>query len=428
VPSWQHPRSCLELCHDLSGTEPCLRNAFTALIFARISSDSKTERLIHKRIYGRALSDLQVALRDHERLFSDETLIACMLLTAYETLEGSSLDHVEWTSHAQGAARLIELRGPERHQNGQAHRAFLASRISTIYASIIQRQSTYLAAQEWRSIPWTDEPRTYLDQLLDIATSIPGLLERIDKNLDANAADDNELLKDFFSTKKSLDDWRQQLRKENEPQAFKHKGSSKDDYYPFKSALWFDNYVHAFDMFLFHTYSLVITEAIQCLNNSPGADDQQSFDSASHAKSIAKMVPYCLQPEMGALGFCIINIPLLQARQYFHRVSNATVVEWIDKIFRNKGNRAWCDCAIQCASPCAEQDGCMKEHSPSLNRETSNEDSEDGANTNQRKCSTVMVRFVQENPSRYYVELSSEDPTENGLPLRTKDMYQDPED
>ena len=148
--NWGHPMKWLEGVHELSSDEPSLKNAFSALILSRVSKESGDQQLgeASTLLYGNALQDLQAALLDPGQVYSDDILIATLLLGVYEILQGSTVDSSSWLSHAQGAARLIELRGPERHKTDQAHQAFLASRITTIYAGIVQKKACYLAAEE----------------------------------------------------------------------------------------------------------------------------------------------------------------------------------------------------------------------------------------------------------------------------------------
>src|ERR1700744_2178191 len=103
-----------------------------------------------------------------------------MLLGPYEVFEGPSFNSKSLMAHAAGAARLVELRGPTRHQHWEAHHPSLASRIPTTYAAIVQRQATYLATQEWLTVPWEFQHRTYFDRMVDLGTMVPGILQRFD--------------------------------------------------------------------------------------------------------------------------------------------------------------------------------------------------------------------------------------------------------
>ena len=147
---WGHPTKWLEFVNELPGDERCSKNAFSALIISQVGKDSRDQQLAEAstHMHRNALKDLEVALHDSERIYSDGILIASLLLALYEAFRGSTVESSSWLGHAQGAAHLIELRGPERHRIDHIHQIFLASRISTIYVGILQRKASYLAAKE----------------------------------------------------------------------------------------------------------------------------------------------------------------------------------------------------------------------------------------------------------------------------------------
>ena len=210
-----HPMNWTEIVNEFPQEEACLESAFSALTISRVGKDNKDDRLVREgtKLYGRALKEMQLALLDMGRMHSDEVLTASMLLGLYESFEGSTLNSRSWLSHAQGAAHLIELRGPERHRNRQAHQVFLGSRVPTLYAAILQRQPTYLASHEWKTIPWENQHRTYGDWLIDTAIVIPGYLNELD-TLCTGIPDQKsylkktELMHNLAQTQKAMDIWK----------------------------------------------------------------------------------------------------------------------------------------------------------------------------------------------------------------------------
>jgi hypothetical protein len=88
------------------------------------------------KLYGQSLQQIQLALMDPVRMYSDELLGACMLLSMYELMECPSQSGSGYLNHHNACARLVQLRGPEAHTKGLAHMIFLqyrhwAVRIST---------------------------------------------------------------------------------------------------------------------------------------------------------------------------------------------------------------------------------------------------------------------------------------------------------
>ena len=324
------------------------------LVLAKRNQDGRLVRESTK-IYGHALKDMQLALYDPDRMHSDQILIASMLLGLYETLEGSALDSRSWLSHAQGAARLIQLRGPERHRNRQAHHVFLGSRVPTIYAAIAQRRATYLASEEWKTVPWETEHRTYYDRLVDAVTRVPGLLEDVDlTNLgSANPLTYSrklELLQEMAHLQRSIDTWKRNVKKEAAAHTTTHSAGEDDDNYPFETEIWFNNhlFVNAHCVYWSCSLSLAETahELIADLNSYDVRMSQGKVDSLrgmfiprEHATCIVKSIRYCLQPDMGALGTCIVNFPANLALRFFRRARDVPVVSWLSGVFKDMRSR-----------------------------------------------------------------------------------------
>ena len=80
-------------------------------------------------LYLQGLYQVRKALSTHVNVRQDDTLGACMALVMYETLECPELSKASYSWHREGCARLIELRGPEAHQEASGHELFLAFRI-----------------------------------------------------------------------------------------------------------------------------------------------------------------------------------------------------------------------------------------------------------------------------------------------------------
>lgn len=87
--------------------------------------------------------------------------------------EGGSKDAL--VKHQQGGLDLLCLRTPSNHCKGMGHSIYADLRLSWIL-SAISNGRTFLASDDWKTIPWTEaSPRSNLHSLLDIAADIPGL-------------------------------------------------------------------------------------------------------------------------------------------------------------------------------------------------------------------------------------------------------------
>ena len=432
--SWGHPLCWMEAVHELTGEEPSLRNAFSALVISRVAKELQDQNMarVGTSSYLQSLQQLQMALRDAGRVFSDEVLVASLLLGVYEVLEGAMLESNDsWLRHAQGAAQLIELRGADRHATPLAHKAFLTSRVMIIYAGLLQPQATFLATEVWRTAPWDSQHRTYLDRLIDIATAIPGLLERVNnfrsKSAQSPSLKEDVLLSDLIAVQKAINSWKRYLKKEATAQEVRHISTEADDAYPFRTKLWFDNHIFAYAASLYHTFSLALAEAVgNLLGGSPRSQDPATeyaalFDARHHAGCIVRLIPYCLQPDMGGLGVSIMILPANLALRYFVHEDEGSIAAWLTKML-TQNRQGFSSSTVRQATPGRESQ--HRTQSPTAKSESSDEVSELSrwSTPTERRPSQVLVKFVHEDPSRHYNDMSGEQLLTGELAIRARNL------
>lgn len=110
-----------------------LETSTYALCTARLGQLQNNQVLIKEslRLYGKGLRELRLALDDPKLVCKDETLGACLALSLYEIVEGTRASYI---NHADGAAKLIKLRGPASCSSGFGHKIFLAFRFMGVSA------------------------------------------------------------------------------------------------------------------------------------------------------------------------------------------------------------------------------------------------------------------------------------------------------
>ncbi|KAI9692671.1 MAG: hypothetical protein M1820_009465 [Bogoriella megaspora] len=128
-----------------------------------------------RRLYGKGLSELRFALTKPQLLYEDETLGACMALAMYEICEGTRSGYV---NHADGAGKLIQLRGPTRHVTGLGHNVFLAYRYMGLIRAMELKEHSFLSESVWRSLPWQNSVKGPFDRLVDIVLPAPEILRQ----------------------------------------------------------------------------------------------------------------------------------------------------------------------------------------------------------------------------------------------------------
>ncbi|KAJ5234791.1 uncharacterized protein N7469_003959 [Penicillium citrinum] len=161
---------------------PLISDAFEAVSVAFFGRSVQNKQIEASgfRLYPRVLRGLQDALNDPERCKAESTLVTVTLLLAFESVERTTQRGVP--AHVRGAVRLIEHRGPENHMYGVEHLLFTELRPYWIGGALAARQPSFLAREEWKTIPWSAGTTTkdILHHLLDLAVEIPGLLAQSD--------------------------------------------------------------------------------------------------------------------------------------------------------------------------------------------------------------------------------------------------------
>ncbi|KAF4767855.1 hypothetical protein N7455_000055 [Penicillium solitum] len=161
---------------------PLITDAFEAVSVAFFGRSVQNKQIESSgfRLYPRVLRALQDALVDPEKSKAESTLVTVTLLLAFESVERTTQSGV--SAHVRGAVRLIEHRGPENHMYGVEHLLFTELRPYWIGAALAARQPSFLAREDWKTIPWSagTTQKDILHHLLDLATSVPGLLAASD--------------------------------------------------------------------------------------------------------------------------------------------------------------------------------------------------------------------------------------------------------
>ena len=346
-----HPPNWTSVLLEMSQDEPALDLAFSALSVSRVGRSNQDIRLVKEstKIYGRALKDLQRALDDPSRMQSEEVLAACSLLGLYEIFEGGDATNksVGWVSHAQGAARLIELRGPSLHTKRQPHHLFLGARLPILFSAIVRRKSTFLANVEWLTIPWRAMPvKTYHDILIDHVTKIPGFLEQFDILRATSSPGTHRTLTGLLQSCRELRDaltkWEHGKKQLSRPVLVKHE-SQEDDMYPFPQEMSWENHLFLNASLVYWSSQLILCvtiNQIELLLASLGFARAEMYASTTanqqqarqFATCIVQSIPYSLMPDMGALGINHVTFPICLAFAHFTESNEERICAWLVKV------------------------------------------------------------------------------------------------
>ncbi|KAF2473670.1 uncharacterized protein BDR25DRAFT_340991 [Lindgomyces ingoldianus] len=110
---------CISSIPRRLGHSTPLDDAVTCLIERRscLARKEYMPSQFQSKLYVRAIRSLRAAIADPVEGYSDNTLCAVILLGQVEVLGGGNSEGHNYVAHAGGASKLIQLRGPSRHQS-----------------------------------------------------------------------------------------------------------------------------------------------------------------------------------------------------------------------------------------------------------------------------------------------------------------------
>lgn len=140
-------------------------------------------------MYCQALTETNRALQLHATAQTDATLATCALLAMCEKYRPHcgpevSSQATDYQSHVEGTARLLELRGCQKHVSEHGFALFAHARPSIALTGITRRQKILLDSQSWRQVPWSaqNRHRTLKDKLVDATLAVASALEQLDQH------------------------------------------------------------------------------------------------------------------------------------------------------------------------------------------------------------------------------------------------------
>ncbi|KAL8647505.1 MAG: hypothetical protein Q9210_005518 [Variospora velana] len=327
--------------------DSALRPALLALCLARIG-ESNNDRPVSEqsiKLYGTALKEMNLALRDSVRVQTDELLAAGKLMAGYEMFHGSTMPNpaargINWRNHTDGVIKLLEIRGPRQNTTQDAHMLFLDTRLSAILAAIISRKPNFFAIPLWQALPFDGGEKDLSDALFDVMATLPFLLQEFDQlGACPNPVEVNsrgiQLWYRCRATDRALQQWYaslnskvpQPLPSAIRPPADRADSPDRDDnFFCFEES----DYALATTLALYWaTCNLLhsLCHAAYAYFRSSGLSEYaqelpEHIDPHHSAVCIAQSVGYFIRPEMGILGPQLISFPMGVALMYFMASDN----------------------------------------------------------------------------------------------------------
>ncbi|KAH6854660.1 hypothetical protein B0I37DRAFT_362725 [Chaetomium sp. MPI-CAGE-AT-0009] len=339
------PRICgswVEVLPDLVGnnTDKALDSAIRAFAASILSRGPKRSFTISEGLeaYNHALISVNRALRSSYNNFPVEIAAAVLCLLLAELFHATSLG--SWTAHLQGLASLMQLSQPEVYVSGIPHRLFVVLAFSS-------RKSSFLAKEEWKSVPFRETRPSPVQSLMSEAVAIPSIFERMDVGGDGAA---EEALPAFEAVLDQLEAWAND---------FCSSGPESSPLFWFQPSedargpsIWFQNITVASALTHFWAFKVICLRNIDQLRasrahpeSSRGVSDKAThFEEAKRLSvMICQSIEYLMQDRMKLFGPTSITLPFYTAYETFKVGGSGSreELDWCREILRNTQTRGY---------------------------------------------------------------------------------------
>ncbi|KAL6790358.1 hypothetical protein GGI42DRAFT_336920 [Trichoderma sp. SZMC 28013] len=306
------------LAQDLYLHEPILRNALVALALANVGKrdDKQWMRDAGLRIYGKALCRMRGALLNPSRVNYDGILVATKIMSLFEMFHGDDRqDKVAqaraWVDHVKGGVAVFLGIGPKGCASGVSHRMFCDGRAIMVLPSIYTRKKSILSSPAWKQVPWSLEPKSATDSLVDILVDIPTVLEKLDDLQDETDREkirkrQEALVQTCRKYDRDLFAWYTSFGPNQMAEDF--------DYEP-------DTEISMEDIARAHTLNLYWTTCLILYNVMRRATVSQTelptrVDPLTCCRHIARSLPVFLKESVGLWGLSIVLFPVGMALRF----------------------------------------------------------------------------------------------------------------
>ncbi|KAJ4983482.1 hypothetical protein SVAN01_11045 [Stagonosporopsis vannaccii] len=209
-------------------------------------------------LYSESLRYMGSALEKAQGAFHIEHCAAIMCLADTDIINSKLKSG--WMTHAKAVGDMMEGQGPISFGSGAMHTMFVGFRPLLLMGSILNRQGTFLARDEWTTKPFQGQPMSAMQLLLNRVCKLPALLERFCEVQNASGPSEfhtiQQLWRDFSALLTRLREWERQIQSfaplvwtKTEPDI----GSL-----PGVGALWFPNLMIANSMMHYWAFEIII--------------------------------------------------------------------------------------------------------------------------------------------------------------------------
>ncbi len=296
-------------------------------------------------LYSQALRSLCQALQDPHKARTFDTLAATTALNFYEYIVFTGSQG--WIQHAQGMARLMEMRGPQAFKTFPDRAILYMNKTILVAQALAARKRTFLEDEEWDTGYTSNDPALILGNLF---ARLPGIAETIEF-FGSCASDFGPVPSLWKKTRAKIAGLRNDLNKwydtfvvdrghiPKEVPSETVLGTTYDQEGPlFDTIFEFDNLREANEVTMYNTIMIATLEwqhRLTCLSWQRGVDHEGMLDiptASEFGLSICRSVEYHLLPKHMQAGAFYILMPARFA--YLTLPKQSREARWLEKVLK----------------------------------------------------------------------------------------------
>ncbi|KAH8659281.1 hypothetical protein BGZ60DRAFT_414955 [Tricladium varicosporioides] len=298
------------------------------------------------KAYSIALNLLRRSLESINDRWSIELVATSTCLCLAEAMLPTSQEGK--SAHLKGVGKVMQLSGPSKFVTGVPYQLFVGIRPLLLFDAFETRTSTFLAAEDWRTVPYSIYSATPLQSLLNLGAAIPSLLERFDSLTssvqEVDLLDCCRLWNAFGDTLHQFDIWEHLFRLNTPGPPYWRRDARNEPHLqevPWQKLLWFpDVFVANALTHLWGFRIICITHQQQLEMRYPGvpSEGQSSVDCVPSVSELTSWIcgsmEFLMQDEGRLYGAVSTVFPLRVAYRVFKEEvpSSEIKMEWCRKV------------------------------------------------------------------------------------------------
>ncbi|CAG9975273.1 unnamed protein product [Clonostachys byssicola] len=279
-----------------------------------------------RQAYGKTLLAVEKSLRNPSKHEAHVVLTALRLVSFYELWfgsdgDGSAAQYQRLMAHINGTMAYLLTKGPDTFSEGYAHQLFSEFRLSQVVAGLHAHKASPLASHEWKTIPWSEIPKTPRDTLLDIMLEFPGLFEESDRikvmsDGDEQLAHAQWLLREkCYRLHEDLQAWAGRDGKK----ALELELVNGEETDTASSTTSSEEFAMGHLLMLHHASRIILYDALRSHTGSHVEAIPGYVDPRLYCRRMGNFIPFFLVPNAGSVFLDMTILPITVALEYLSR-------------------------------------------------------------------------------------------------------------